>query len=177
MLFIKKLKLTHIAPFIFLLGLFALFFNLIIDKKNNLKPSMMIGRQFPTNLNVMDLNNNYVDLNQAFDQKDYKLVNVFASWCVSCKAEHKDLIKLSSMGIKIYGLNIRDKKEDVKKYLIQNGNPYEIVLFDEKGLSAASLGVIGVPESFLLDSNNKIILHYRGTISIEEIMDAPLINK
>ena len=89
------------------------------------------------------------------------LFNVWASWCVACRQEHGFLIELAKQNIvPIYGLNYKDRREDAKQWLIQNGgNPYNASAFDEDGRVGIDWGVYGVPETFVLDK--KGIIRYK----------------
>ncbi|NOI67948.1 DsbE family thiol:disulfide interchange protein [Vibrio sp. 99-8-1] len=94
----------------------------------------------------------------------YKLLNVWASWCGICKLEHSFLLQLNRQGVAIYGLNYRDNKKDARKVLVLDGNPYKNVIFDPEGKLALDLGVIGTPETFVIDSNGKIVHRISGVI-------------
>jgi cytochrome c biogenesis protein CcmG/thiol:disulfide interchange protein DsbE len=90
------------------------------------------------------------------------LLNVWATWCVSCRAEHQTLVALArSNKIEIVGLNWRDERDKAKAWLRQLGDPYSLNIFDKKGRTAIDLGVYGAPETFLVDS--KGIIHYKHT--------------
>ncbi len=120
----------------------------------------------------------------GFSSKDlkgnYNLINIFASWCETCKIEHKFLEKLNSEKIiNIYGIAWRDKEKDLTNFLKESGNPYKAIGADYDGRTIISLGVTGVPESFLISPDNKIIAHYSGALN-EDIWDTkfkPLIFK
>jgi cytochrome c biogenesis protein CcmG/thiol:disulfide interchange protein DsbE len=88
------------------------------------------------------------------------LLNVWATWCVSCRAEHETLVQLSRTGlVDIYGLNWKDDRTKAEIWLRRLGNPYVANIVDEKGRTAIDLGVYGAPETFLVDS--KGIIHYK----------------
>ena len=94
---------------------------------------------------------------------DYVL-NVWASWCITCIIEHPYLTSLSKNGIPVIGLNYKDEQEDAIIWLKKYGNPYQTILHDYKGNLALDLGVTGAPETFLI-SNGKVVAHYQGEVN------------
>ena len=118
---------------------------------------------------------------RLFNIKDLEgtyLINVWASWCITCRVEHNFLTKLDSKNIPIIGLNYKDEKKDAINWLNRFGDPYKFIIHDYKGELALDLGVTGAPETFLLN-DGKIIAHYRGEVN-EMIWDdvfKPIIKK
>jgi len=106
--------------------------------------------------NTMTVNNDLLD-------GDYVL-NVWASWCITCIIEHPYLTSLSKNGIPVIGLNYKDEEEDALIWLKKYGNPYQTILHDYKGNLALDLGVTGAPETFLI-SNGKVVAHYQGEVN------------
>lgn len=97
---------------------------------------------------------------------DVYLLNVWATWCVSCRAEHQTLVELSRSGkVKIVGLNWKDERDKAQVWLRQLGNPYDINIFDKKGRTAIDLGVYGAPETFLVDSQGIIRFKHAGPVT------------
>ena len=92
------------------------------------------------------------------------LLNVWASWCITCRVEHPYLMKLKRQGIPILGLNYKDEKEDAIEWLNKYGNPYEDNIYDYKGSLALDLGVTGAPETFLI-INGQVVVHYQGEVN------------
>ncbi len=106
------------------------------------------------------------------------LLNVFASWCVSCHIEHPLLMKLSQNNvIKIYGLNWKEKPGDGKAWLDRLGNPYVKIGDDQAGRVAIDLGVTGAPETFVIDREGRVRFRLAGPITEEYWNDvlAPMI--
>ncbi len=88
------------------------------------------------------------------------LFNVWASWCVACRAEHPFLMELArAKRLPIYGLNYKDTRSEAQRWLAQFGNPYSENAFDESGRVGIDWGVYGVPETFLVD--HKGIIRYK----------------
>jgi cytochrome c biogenesis protein CcmG/thiol:disulfide interchange protein DsbE len=85
------------------------------------------------------------------------LLNVWASWCVSCREEHPVLLELAKRGVlPILGLNYKDKGDDATAWLKQFGNPYELSAVDADGRIGIDYGVYGVPETYLIDAEGVI---------------------
>jgi|SRR5213079_872578 len=93
------------------------------------------------------------------------LLNVWASWCVSCRDEHPVLVQLSHTGaVPIYGLNWKDQREDAISWLNELGNPYVLSVSDLEGRVAIDYGVYGAPETYLIDKNGVIRFKQIGPI-------------
>jgi len=90
------------------------------------------------------------------------MLNVFASWCVACRAEHDVLTQLiRSEKLPVLGLNYKDESKDAKKWLAELGNPYQHIAVDREGQVGIDLGVYGVPETFVIDK--KGIIRHKAT--------------
>ncbi|MCU1265146.1 MAG: periplasmic protein thiol/disulfide oxidoreductase DsbE [Acidobacteria bacterium] len=96
------------------------------------------------------------------------LLNVWASWCVSCREEHPLLVELSrTHAVPIYGLNWKDKREDAITWLSDLGNPYVLSVSDLDGRIAIDYGVYGAPETYLIDKTGVIRFKQIGPLSPE----------
>lgn len=100
------------------------------------------------------------------------ILNIFASWCVPCVAEVKVLQDLKARGVRIDGIAVRDRPEDVANFLSSNGDPYERVGADAQSKVQIALGSSGVPESFIVDGEGIIRYQHIGPI---EASDVPMI--
>jgi len=108
------------------------------------------------------------------------LLNVFASWCSGCRAEHHFLMQMARIpGVNLYGLNYKDVPLDGKKWLEQFGNPYKSVAKDINGRVGIDWGVYGVPETFVIDKQGIIRYKQIGPIDQKAINETllPLIKK
>lgn len=92
------------------------------------------------------------------------LINVWATWCPSCHAEHAYLNELASEGVPIYGINYKDEPAAARRWLAQKGDPYRINLVDESGRLGLDLGVTGAPETYLVDAAGVVRMRYQGPI-------------
>lgn len=93
------------------------------------------------------------------------LVNLFASWCVPCRAEHAVLTKLSRQeGVPLMGINYQDKPADAAAWLVELGNPYDRIGSDQDGRIGLDWAISGVPETFVIDSAGTITHRHVGPI-------------
>ena len=100
---------------------------------------------------------------------EFNLINIWASWCAPCKVEHPYLINLNDkFDINLIGINYKDNLDNSKKFLSDLGNPYDEVLVDNDGTKSIELGAIGVPETYLINSNKKIIKKFIGPLDQED---------
>jgi cytochrome c biogenesis protein CcmG, thiol:disulfide interchange protein DsbE len=98
------------------------------------------------------------------------LLNVWASWCTPCVAEHPQLVALSERGIPLYGINYKgDTLEAAKRFLARNGNPFRAIGVDATGMTAIDFGVYGVPETFVIDGRGRIAYRFPGPLTEEVV--------
>ena len=108
-------------------------------------------------------------LNDLLLENELNLINIWASWCSPCKAEHPYLINLNErFGINLIGINYKDNLDNSKKFLSDLGNPYDEVLVDSDGTKSIELGAIGVPETYLINNENKIIKKFIGPLDQDD---------
>ena len=106
-----------------------------------------------------------INSDKIFMGSEYYLLNIWASWCVPCKEEHKYLINLSKKeNVKIIGQNYKDNFDNAKNFLIELNNPYDLIFLDDDGTIAIEWGAYGVPETFLI-KNNQIIKKIIGPLN------------
>jgi len=108
------------------------------------------------------------------------LVNVWATWCPTCKAEHEELMRIDAhTDLRLVGVNYKDNRAKALGWLADFGDPYEFVLEDQDGSLGVELGVYGAPESFLLDADGRIIYKRVGEINPRVWRDeiAPLLER
>ena len=98
-----------------------------------------------------------------------RLLNVFASWCIPCIAEAPQLDALARAGVEIEGVAIRDRQEDVQRFLARNGNPYTRIGADDLSAVQVAIGSSGVPETFVIDGRGVIRHQHIGDIRIEDM--------
>lgn len=99
------------------------------------------------------------------------LLNFFASWCLPCAQEATELMKLKERGLPIWGVVYKDKPADAAAFLKQNGNPYQRIAVDQRGLSAIDFGLYGVPETYLVDKHGILRWRWAGGLSSTVVRD------
>jgi cytochrome c biogenesis protein CcmG/thiol:disulfide interchange protein DsbE len=98
------------------------------------------------------------------------LLNVWASWCVSCRVEHPLLMQLARANVvPIVGLDYKDKPEDGRAWLSQNGDPYRVSVVDRDGRVGIDWGVYGVPETFVVDKQGVVRFKQIGPVTPEAL--------
>jgi len=98
------------------------------------------------------------------------LLNVWASWCVSCREEHPVLLDFARQGVvPIVGLNYKDGRADADGWLKEFGNPYQNSAFDADGRVGIDYGVYGVPETFVIDKQGVIRFKLVGPVTVDAI--------
>lgn len=96
------------------------------------------------------------------------ILNVFASWCASCNAEHNLWLSIKNK-VSLYGVNYIDNSTQARKYLEEHGNPYKMVGFDKLGVIREELNIMGLPETFVIDKKGAIRMHINGAITEETL--------
>jgi len=103
------------------------------------------------------------------------LLNVWASWCVSCRQEHPVLMQLARTGeVPIYGLNYKDERQDAIKWLADFGNPYLVSAHDYNGRVGVDYGVYGVPETYVIDKQGVIRYKHTGPVTPQALRETIL---
>ncbi|MCW8333049.1 DsbE family thiol:disulfide interchange protein [Vibrio sp. SCSIO 43135] len=161
----KKILFIPLVAFMALAAVFAtqLVRNSAGDDPTKLE-SVLVGKDVPE-FHLEDL----AEPGKIYDQAIFKgeplLLNVWATWCPTCYAEHTYLNELASQGVKIIGLNYKDERNKAVRWLNELGNPYLISLFDGDGMLGLDLGVYGAPETFLIDANGIIRYRHVGDVN------------
>ncbi len=126
-----------------------------------------IGRAAPA-YELPDLWNGPHQTNAAHAGRSY-LINVFASWCTPCRAEHPQLLALQQRGVEVLGVAYKDDPSDSAAFLRELGNPYAAVGVDREGRFGLDLGIAGVPETFVIGADGTIKAVHRGPLTQEVI--------
>ncbi|MCC6534295.1 MAG: DsbE family thiol:disulfide interchange protein [Burkholderiales bacterium] len=170
--------LRYLAPLaIFLAIAFFLWRGLALNPRE--VPSPLIGKQVPA-FTVPLLDDSAKTLSDADLRGKVYLLNVWGSWCVSCREEHPVLVELAKKGtIPLYGLNWKDKHEDASAWLARYGDPYIASGVDRDGKVAIDFGVYGAPETYLVDREGIIRFKQTGPLTwqIIEQKIMPLVAK
>lgn len=158
------MKLALFLPLLLFITIAAIL-ALNLDEPNREIPSALIGQKAPNQVNPTLLSQ------QAFSSQQMLgkpwLLNVWASWCLSCQQEHKYLLQLASkIDTHIIGLNYKDKPEHAQTWLNKRGNPYSRIIKDTAGEQGIDWGIYAVPETFLIDAEG--IIRYKHIGPLDE---------
>ncbi|MDA9008909.1 DsbE family thiol:disulfide interchange protein [Alphaproteobacteria bacterium] len=150
---------------VFLALLAAMFWGLNSERDPGALPSMLIGKQAPA-FSLPGLYDQKMIDESVLADGTPKLLNFFASWCIPCLAEHPVLKSLANdRGIVIIGVAWKNKADDAKGWLEKHGNPYQMTLHDLPGRTGIDWGVYGIPETFLIDGNGKVVFRQAGPLT------------
>jgi cytochrome c biogenesis protein CcmG/thiol:disulfide interchange protein DsbE len=132
-------------------------------------PSPLVGKPAPA-FTLPQLH----DAAKSFSAADMKgrvwLLNVWASWCVSCREEHPVLVEFAkTRQVPIIGLDYKDQAADGKQWLANLGNPYTLAVVDADGRVGIDYGVYGVPETYVIDKQGIIRMKHTGPITPESL--------
>ncbi|MEO8755442.1 MAG: DsbE family thiol:disulfide interchange protein [Casimicrobiaceae bacterium] len=132
-------------------------------------PSPLVGKPAPT-FRLAQLHAPDKQLSTADMEGQVWLLNVWASWCVSCRVEHPLLVELAKANVvPVIGLNYKDKSNEGKAWLAQNGDPYRLSIVDADGRVGIDFGVYGVPETFVIDKKGIVRYKQIGPITAEAL--------
>ncbi len=151
--------------FVLIIGLLG--YGLTLDPKK--VPSPLIGKPAPA-FSLAKLHQPDSQLSRDDLLGQVWVLNVWASWCVSCRAEHEVITRLSKESpVKIIGLDYKDEPDDGRRWLNQFGNPYSASLIDLDGRVGIDWGVYGVPETFIIGKDGLIKYKHIGPVTHEAL--------
>jgi len=165
------MRLGYIVPIaVFIVFAIALGIGLTLNPRDI--PSALIGKSIPAfDLPAVPPRS----LGLATDdlkKGDVVLINVFASWCVACRVEHPLLMELARSGVvQVYGLAYKDAPENSDRWLGQFGDPYTRTGVDRDGRVGIDWGIYGVPETFIVSGDGRIIDKHIGPISPADLQN------
>lgn len=150
---------------IFLIFCFVIFYN-GLNSSNIYTPKINTKQKLPIFEAKDFYSNKSISSEELFKEDIFYIVNIWASWCVPCRKEHKFLMELSkSENVKIIGLNYKDNLNNAKKFINELGNPYSKNLTDKNGFLSIEFGAYGVPETFIINKNKTIVKKFIGPIN------------
>lgn len=138
-----------------------------------LLPSALIDKPLP-NFQAARLDDSAKTVSNADLKGEIALLNVWATWCPTCRAEHEFLLTLKSQGVPVYGVNYKDERDKALQWLADLGNPYRFNIDDAAGQFGIDLGVYGAPETYLLDRAGVIRYRHIGALN-EQIWHADFV--
>lgn len=132
----------------------------------------MVGRQAPA-FELQRLSGGEPVTASAYAGRPY-VVNLFASWCAPCRAEHPQLLALQAYGVELVGVAYKDRPEHTQRYLDELTNPFAAVAMDPEGRFGLELGLTGVPETFVVGADGRVLSVYRGPLTDEAVEETIL---
>lgn len=166
----KRISFLMILPPILFGGL-ALLFLLGMNRENpDELPSALVGKQAPA-VQVSQFSDMPLVDDGDLRTGELRLVNFWASWCGPCRVEHPTLMQLQAEGVEIIGVNYKDPEGNATKFLDSLGNPYGSGGADTTGRMALNWGVYGVPETYLIDGEGKVLLRIAGPVTQRELAE------
>lgn len=160
---VDRLKLF--IPFVAFFVLSILLYQGLKKDPNDL-PSALVGKQMPSFALPSLSDETKILTDKDFEGSPY-LLNVWATWCPSCKVEHPYLLKLAQMGVPIVGINYKDDRDEAMALLKSMKDPYVDNIADEEGRLGLDLGVYGAPETFVVDAKGIIRYRLAGVVTEE----------
>tara|TARA_B100000575_G_scaffold270934_1_gene251827 strand:- start:280 stop:822 length:543 start_codon:yes stop_codon:yes gene_type:complete len=177
--FLEKTK-KSIFSFIILalLILFFFIFKFALEKEKIYSPKIT-DNQIYTDFEVIDLiDEKKINFNQILLGKNFYLINIWSSWCEPCKDESDKLLELKNDDrIMMIGINYKDKKINALNFLKLYGDPFDRIFIDKQGTISINFGAYGVPETFLINENNKVLKKYIGPLNDEDVYEIKKITK
>ena len=153
-------KLIPLILFLFI----AVFLYFSLNSNSSKLASPLLGKIFP-NIEAKDFYSDESVLLTDLFSDNISLVNVWASWCVTCRQEHQMMMKIAkNKNLQLIGINYKDTRADGERYLEVMGNPFDVIVFDPSGKIGLDLGVYATPETFLVNQQGVILFKHIGAI-------------
>ena len=159
-----------LAPPLLFAGLAALFFVGMHRDDPDALPSARAGQVAPA-MALTQLGDAELLTDADLRAPGAKIVNYWASWCAPCRVEHPVLMDLAAEGVPIHGVNYKDTPANALRFLAELGDPYERLGADTTGRTGLEWGLYGVPETYVLDGEGRIVLRFAGPVT-PEILEA-----
>ena len=157
---------------------FFIVFYLGLDKENTYEPNIVTNKKIESFTAEKLFDDGQVKSDNIFIENKVYLLNIWASWCLPCQKEHDFLMQLKNThSIEIIGLNYKDNSKKAKKFLKDLGNPFSNIIIDKKGTIAIEFGGYGIPETFIINKEKKIIKTYIGNLTEESLKEINLLIK
>ena len=160
-------KIIEIIVFFLIIFFIGVFF-IGLNKSSIYDTSNLAGQKL-TNINLKHFSENKLISEKDLKEKNFTLINFWASWCAPCREEHPFLLKLKEQkNIKLIGVNFKDNKNNALNFIKNFGDPYDDIARDEFGKQSVNFGIYGIPESILINKELIIIKKFIGPLSNED---------
>jgi cytochrome c biogenesis protein CcmG/thiol:disulfide interchange protein DsbE len=141
----------------------------LISPESKVIPSKLVGKPMPAFALQPALPGKPGLSSAELANGEPHLINVFASWCIPCITEAPQLRQLAEAGVPVYGIAIRDRPEDLARFIARNGDPFRAIGGDPNSSVQIALGSAGVPETFIVDGKGIIRKQHIGAINPEDV--------
>ena len=179
MQFLEKTKKSIFSLIILVLLIISFFiFKFALQKEKIYFPKMSENQIF-TDFEVVGLiEEKQINFNKVLFGKNFYLINIWSSWCEPCKDESDKLLELKNdTSITMIGINYKDKKKNALNFLKLYGNPFDQIFIDKQGTISINFGAYGVPETFLINNDKKVLKKYIGPLDEEDVYEIKKIAK
>ena len=173
MKFLEKIKKSIFSLIILILLIISFFvFKFALQKEKIYSPKMSENQIF-TDFEVVGLiEEKQINFNEALTGKNFYLINIWSSWCEPCKDESEYLLELKkNTPVMMIGINYKDNKKNALNFLKLYGNPFDQIFIDKQGLISINFGAYGVPETFLINDEKKVLKKYIGPLNDEDVYE------
>ena len=155
-------KIINALPLVVFASLIIVLFSFLSDRDDQLETAL-IDSSFPE-FKLGSLSDESRILTKQDIIKLPALINVWATWCPTCYAEHEALKVIEQTGVRIFGVNYADDPDAARRFLFERGDPYVLNILDTEGRLAIDLGVYGAPETFVIDASGDIQYRHVGAV-------------
>ena len=173
MQFLEKIKKSIFSLIVLIILIISFFvFKFALQKEKIYSPKMSENQIF-TDFQVVGLiEEKQINFNEALTGKNFYLINIWSSWCEPCKDESEYLLELKkNTPVMMIGINYKDKKKNALNFLKLYGDPFDQIFIDKQGTISINFGAYGVPETFLINDENKVLKKYIGPLNDEDVYE------
>ena len=173
MQFLEKIKKSIFSLIILILLIISFFvFKFALQKEKIYTPKMTDNQIF-TDFKVQLLfEEKQINFNEVLTGKNFYLINIWSSWCEPCKDESEYLLELKkNTPVMMIGINYKDNKKNALNFLRLYGNPFDQIFIDKQGTISINFGAYGVPETFLVNEDNKVLKKYIGPLNDGDVYE------
>ena len=153
-----------VLPLVALLALGGLFYFYALNRDPQVQPQALVGKTIPDLVLPTLKEGQPVRLRQLAAEGPM-VVNFFASWCAPCEIEHPVLMGLKGRGVRVVGLAYKDAPPNTEALLTRLGNPFTTALVDRDGRAGVEFGVTGVPETFAVAQDGRVLAKHTGPLT------------
>ena len=179
MQFLEKIKKSIFSLIILILLTISFFvFKFALQKEKIYSPRMSENQIFTDFEVVGFIEEKQINFNEVLTGKNFYLINIWSSWCEPCKDESEYLLELKkNTPVMMIGINYKDNKKNALNFLKLYGNPFDQIFIDKQGTISINFGAYGVPETFLINEDKKVLKKYIGPLDDEDVYEIKKIAK